>query len=544
MKAKAYQGDEPYVFVSYSHRDPKVQEIIQEMVDNRYRVWYDEGIESGSSWGGTITRRLKGCTQFLVFLSRNSILSENVKDEVGLAKKRKLDIQVIYLDDLDESSLDEDLELWLSRIQSAVYRKDCPSDRSFLMEILKILNEDTRESYRGQARELLDAKYEIREMVSRSSISKNYKGIRKDWQIPVFIKHFRFSESKMGDVIRNSLRGEIRTYCVLSSCPYVPTIYDVYEDEEESYVVESFVAGTSAEKLLEEKFFASVQEREKWCVDVIAKAAQVLRYFHRADPVLVHRDIKPKNLMVSSFDDVFLVDLGTCMEWTPELKRDKVCLGTAGYAAPEQYGGLGASDPRTDIHALGMTLLHLLTGVAPGNTQSVAPWQKLLRSYDAAFHPGLEEIIVRATQKDRNLRYQSVEELIAALRNYRELDTAELIKKTAQSERRVVEELYERDREATAAKPSKTPKARGMSLSEMMQYTRSQRAAPPPVPPLVLPGKPQFAVPVPQRTPIDSWTIPAVSVGQSTGNMPMYTTVLSDEMGTTVLSEHSGNDDA
>ena len=42
MKAKAYQGDEPYVFVSYSHRDPKVQEIIQEMVDNRYRVWYDE----------------------------------------------------------------------------------------------------------------------------------------------------------------------------------------------------------------------------------------------------------------------------------------------------------------------------------------------------------------------------------------------------------------------------------------------------------------------------------------------------------------------
>lgn len=83
-----YEGKRPFVFISYSHKDPVVLETVKLLQQHKYRVWYDNGIHSGESWGETITRRIQTCTAFVVFLSPNSVMSRNVQSEVSMAFRR------------------------------------------------------------------------------------------------------------------------------------------------------------------------------------------------------------------------------------------------------------------------------------------------------------------------------------------------------------------------------------------------------------------------------------------------------------------------
>lgn len=83
-----YDGKRPFVFISYSHKDAVVIETVKLLQQHKYRVWYDNGIHSGESWGETLTSRIQSCSAFVVFLSPNSVISRNVQSEVALAFKR------------------------------------------------------------------------------------------------------------------------------------------------------------------------------------------------------------------------------------------------------------------------------------------------------------------------------------------------------------------------------------------------------------------------------------------------------------------------
>lgn len=94
LKAIPYDGNRPFVFVSYSHKDEVVLETIKLLQDAKYRVWYDNGIHSGESWGDSITKKIESCFAFVVFLSPNSVVSRNVQSEVSMAFSRN-DIPLI-----------------------------------------------------------------------------------------------------------------------------------------------------------------------------------------------------------------------------------------------------------------------------------------------------------------------------------------------------------------------------------------------------------------------------------------------------------------
>ena len=116
---------------------------------------------------------------------------------------------------------------------------------------------------------------------------------------------------------------------------------------------------------------------------------------------------------------VMLIDFGTAREFKVSSVADTTCLGTQGYAAPEQYGGHGQTDARTDIYCLGATLYHLLTGHNP----SEPPYEMYpIRTWNPALSSGLEEIVLKCTQKNPEDRYQSCAELMYALEHYKELD--------------------------------------------------------------------------------------------------------------------------
>ena len=123
--------------------------------------------------------------------------------------------------------------------------------------------------------------------------------------------------------------------------------------------------------------------------------------------------------MLKPDGNIALIDFGTAREFKEKNLADTTCLGTVGYAAPEQYGGMGQTDARTDIYGLGATLYHLVTGCNP----SEPPYEiKPIREINPSLSSGLERIIQKCVQRNPDERYQSAAELMYALDHYEEID--------------------------------------------------------------------------------------------------------------------------
>ena len=162
------------------------------------------------------------------------------------------------------------------------------------------------------------------------------------------------------------------------------------------------------------------QKQEK-VIDWARQLCNVLGYLHTQDPPIIHRDIKPSNIMLTPDGEIKLIDFGIAREFKDQKVADTTWLGTNGYAAPEQFGGKGQTDARTDIYCLGATLYHLVTGCNP----SEPPYEKKpIRIINPNLSEGLERIILKCTREDPNERYQSVAELLYDLDHYKEIDDA------------------------------------------------------------------------------------------------------------------------
>ncbi len=111
-----YTGDEPYLFVSYAHRDSEaVLPLIRAMQAAGYRIWFDQGIEVGTEWSNNIAARLRGCGAFLFFASQNSVKSENCLDEVAYAKTHRKPALLAFLE--EDVVLPEGTEMQTARFQ-------------------------------------------------------------------------------------------------------------------------------------------------------------------------------------------------------------------------------------------------------------------------------------------------------------------------------------------------------------------------------------------------------------------------------------------
>ena len=141
-------------------------------------------------------------------------------------------------------------------------------------------------------------------------------------------------------------------------------------------------------------------------------------YLHNQNPPYIYRDMKPANVILLENGCLKVIDFGTIRAYDRGKCGDTCILGTSGYAAPEQYGGLGQTDARTDIFGLGKTLHHLVTGVDP----ILPPYEvKPIREIDPTLSKGFEYIIDKCIRLRPDERYQSCEELMSDLNNYMNL---------------------------------------------------------------------------------------------------------------------------
>ncbi|MDC7286400.1 protein kinase [Blautia schinkii] len=174
--------------------------------------------------------------------------------------------------------------------------------------------------------------------------------------------------------------------------PSLPKMVDYLEKDEFCYLVMEYIRGKSLGQWLREGRHFSVSE----AVGFGMEAAEVLQYLHSRKPPVYYGDLKPDNLMLSEAGRLYLVDFGSAVFGYGIHQR--VCQGTRGFAAPEQYDGRlsGVSD----IYALGRTLWALL---------GKSKWQLVLR------HPGFGRIICKCCHKEEPRRYKDMEQVAKAL---------------------------------------------------------------------------------------------------------------------------------
>jgi len=137
---RAYRGIRPYIFSSYAHKDMEtVFKLLRKLDRDRYRLWYDEGIEPGNEWPEVVGNAVIHCTQFMVFMSPAAADSRNVRNEVNLAFTEDKEIIVVYLKKTDLSS---GMKLQIGAVQF-INRYEL-SEREFYDKLSAVLNSAAR----------------------------------------------------------------------------------------------------------------------------------------------------------------------------------------------------------------------------------------------------------------------------------------------------------------------------------------------------------------------------------------------------------------
>ena len=149
---EAYTGKEPYIFVSYAHKDSAL--VFPELVALKakgYRIWYDEGIDPGNEWPEAIANALVGCAYFVVYITPNAVTSRNVRNEINFGLNKGLPFLAIHL---VETQLPAGLELRMGDIQAIMRFK--MTAESYERKLEKTLPEMT------VPRQLWQKRYQLR----------------------------------------------------------------------------------------------------------------------------------------------------------------------------------------------------------------------------------------------------------------------------------------------------------------------------------------------------------------------------------------------
>lgn len=190
--------------------------------------------------------------------------------------------------------------------------------------------------------------------------------------------------------------------------PALPRIIDFIDKDDALFIVMDYVDGVSLDRILQEENHIPAALAIEWAKQI----CEVFIYLHesQSNPI-IYRDMKPSNIMVLPDKTVNIIDFGIAREYKEEAATDTQYLGTKGYAAPEQSTVGKQTDERSDIYSLGVTLYHLLTGIAPQRLVAFKP----IRELNEEIPEGLEVILEKMLQPDPDHRYQSARELLTAL---------------------------------------------------------------------------------------------------------------------------------
>ena len=258
----------------------------------------------------------------------------------------------------------------------------------------------------------LDGRYEIHELVGVGGMALVYRAYDLLDQRIVAIKILKDEFLHNAEFIRR-FKNESKAIALLSH-PYIIQVYDVSFGDQIQYIVEEFIDGITLRQYLDQQTEVNLQEAIHFTVEIL----QALQHAHERG--IVHRDIKPQNIMVLPNGHIKVTDFGIARFARSETRTitDKA-IGSVHYIAPEQARG-DLTDEKADIYSVGVMLYEMTTGQLPfeaENAVSVAIMQlqndpRPPRDINPSIPRGLEEITLRAMQKDPAQRYQSAADML------------------------------------------------------------------------------------------------------------------------------------
>lgn len=229
----------------------------------------------------------------------------------------------------------------------------------------------------------------------------------KEYKLSVYQDYGPLGNKEHIHLVRNKMTGKISVKKILGKdqreliafrrnhCSiYFPEILEVLEDVEQTIIIEEYIEGINLEEYM---MGEALPESE--AVKIARQVCEALKLLHCASPMIIYRDLKAENVMLTSEGNVKLVDFDISRKYQDGKKRDTRLLGTAEYAAPEQFGYF-QTDNRTDIYAFGVLFNYMLTGKFPIEFVTEGTWGELIR---------------RCTEMEPGKRYQSVDEILKLL---------------------------------------------------------------------------------------------------------------------------------
>lgn len=264
---------------------------------------------------------------------------------------------------------------------------------------------------------MLGGRYQVQDKIGAGGMATVYRGLDEVLGRTVAIKTM-LPQYANDPSFAARFKQEAQAAAALQS-PYIVSVYDWGKDADTYYIVMEYLRGTDLKSGIRKHGALDCKK----VAQIGSQIAQALSVAHKHD--IIHRDIKPQNIMVQPDGNIKVMDFGIARAKNSHLTQDNSVLGTAHYVSPEQTQGKELG-PTTDIYSLGIVMYEAATGQVPfqgDDAISVALKQvneqpKPPSQLNPAVDPSLESIILKCMQKNPAERFQTADELYRTLRDY------------------------------------------------------------------------------------------------------------------------------
>lgn len=254
--------------------------------------------------------------------------------------------------------------------------------------------------------QVLNGRYQIIKEIGKGGMSVVYQARDLSNGNLLAIKDVARTGQQANQVVEQSLVTEGRMLMQLTNS-HLPKIYDIIENPDSFMLVMDYIQGESLDKVIAREGAQPMARVLDWGMQI----CEVFDYLHNQPKPIIYRDMKPANVILQPNGRLMMIDFGTARTQKDNvvMAADTVCFGTAGFAAPEQFGGFGQSTARTDIFCLGGTLYNMITGHSPCDRPTgirpLEEWDPALKDTPISY------IIYKCTRNDPDMRYQTAKEL-------------------------------------------------------------------------------------------------------------------------------------
>lgn len=265
---------------------------------------------------------------------------------------------------------------------------------------------------------LLDGRYEIREILGTGGMAVVYKALDHRLNRPVALKILK-EELSRNEEFRRRFHGESQAVAMVSH-PNIVGVYDVSSSPDADYIVMELIEGITLKQYLQRKGNLNWRETLHFSIQ-IAKALE-----HAHSKGIVHRDIKPHNIMILKDGSIKVADFGIARIGTSQNTLTREALGSVHYISPEQARG-AMVDNRSDLYSLGVVMYEMLTGKTPYDGET--PVSVAIQHINGGAHVpselvtgiplGLEQITMHAMNSNADMRYSSATEMLRNMEEFR-----------------------------------------------------------------------------------------------------------------------------